>query len=1036
MADFVVQRHSAVMERLRRRIEMFRRHHNGCEARYEAVTADRLEIERQQTYMLHQRFQQTKAKRAKHRQQQPSTQQHPATGESNGLRCNPMAGAGSETGEVAGVEQTRSSSSTLIALHETVKKKLESAASPQNGDQQNGYGDNFSVPKKMRLDEQVGGVNGSSTGKSVSPLHHLDSKPPNIDTIQLNGNHSLGMDATSKNNCLSDNLQRLDDADGYCMVKQEPMDGLPCMISGTGGSMTQNILMPELNLNEQDWKELIEELNRSVPDEYINDLFTEEFEEKKDTESSASAAQTPLPLDIVNIKTEFSPANSEPEQRGSPQMRPNQPGSSFLNAPSVPVSAASPVVGNSQPLPQAPNQIANQTFHQPSSQGPKQPQPGQRATSGITVPGQSTGSSKEMTPAQQLQQIAAKQNRAQLIQNQQQAQKFNQSSHVPNWAQSGPSPNTLGGPFVMEKSNSTSVYQQDFNNPKLINSGMSAKSSSRSGNNYVQLSHVNMLSHQSSNLNQNPVSNQNSMLNYGNTKPLTHFEVDCGQEVTQPNQNKAALLAYLQQQQRQPPQLSRVIEEQKRLLVKQKTGLNYQTLVSHSQDQNTTPNVTRVPVSVPGPNVGTQPPVSSISGSHGNATYLANQQQAALKHQMLLDQQKQREQQQHIILEQQKHQYIMGQRQQLLAEQEKQRQQQEQQLQRHLTRPPPQYQDQQQNPYQQQVNQFQGSSQGHPNVGSLGPAASSSPRMFPQNQGMMQMSQNQSQNTLPPNPSTSTQQEMMAAPYANIPNVQQGGIYNLGSSINQMLTPTAQNSMNNGQAQIQRQSSIGQSGTMPPGYGQNLLGNSNLTQQHNKGPVNPSLAKPQLARMPAPVGVQNSSWQHQGIQNMNSQTQGNSTLGAFNASSSFHLQQTHPKMSGQQFTQGMSQTGLSTARPVTSINTSVTGQIISSLNGPQRTNSSAQQQQQVIPGVTQTVPDTTNFAQTSNQQMASRASIHCSQSYQVRTPTQDLAFGFSSQTASTGLQSLPGDAELMDSLLKNRTTEEWMNDLDEFLGTH
>ncbi|TNN35510.1 Mastermind-like protein 1 [Liparis tanakae] len=71
MADFVTPRHSAVMERLRRRIELFRQHHNSCESRYESATLERLELERQQTFALHQRCLQAKAKRSsKHRQPQ------------------------------------------------------------------------------------------------------------------------------------------------------------------------------------------------------------------------------------------------------------------------------------------------------------------------------------------------------------------------------------------------------------------------------------------------------------------------------------------------------------------------------------------------------------------------------------------------------------------------------------------------------------------------------------------------------------------------------------------------------------------------------------------------------------------------------------------------------------------------------------------------------------------------------------------------------------------------------------------------------
>lgn len=91
------------------------------------------------------------------------------------------------------------------------------------------------------------------------------------------------------------------------------------------------------------------------------------------------------------------------------------------------------------------------------------------------------------------------------------------------------------------------------------------------------------------------------------------------------------------------------------------------------QDQTPSPNVPRVPVSVPGPGVGAQAPNVSMAGNHSNPPYLSNQQQAAVmkQHQMLMDQQKQREQQQkHLLMEQQKQQFLMEQRQQhLLAEQ-------------------------------------------------------------------------------------------------------------------------------------------------------------------------------------------------------------------------------------------------------------------------------------------------------------------------------------------------------------------------------
>ena len=111
MADFVVPppRHSAVMERLRRRIELFRRHHNSCENRYQNTAKERLELERQQTFALHQRCLQTKAKRSsKHRQPQPNSDQPLQRGHTTG-GSNAEQGDGATPGD-----QNRNS--TLIAV--------------------------------------------------------------------------------------------------------------------------------------------------------------------------------------------------------------------------------------------------------------------------------------------------------------------------------------------------------------------------------------------------------------------------------------------------------------------------------------------------------------------------------------------------------------------------------------------------------------------------------------------------------------------------------------------------------------------------------------------------------------------------------------------------------------------------------------------------------------------------------------------------------------------------------------------------------
>uniref|UniRef100_A0A0K8RUI2 Mastermind-like protein 1 n=1 Tax=Crotalus horridus TaxID=35024 RepID=A0A0K8RUI2_CROHD len=316
-------------------------------------------------------------------------------------------------------------------------------------------------------------------------------------------------------------------------------------------------------------------------------------------------------------------------------------------------------------------------------------------------------------------------------------------------------------------------------------------------------------------------------------------------------------------------------------------------------------------------------------------------------------------------------------------------------------------------------------------VNNLGQSNSSSPRMFSQNQNMIQIGTGHNSVS-----SSSNQQDRAVNQYTGLQNIQRGNLYSMASGMTQMVQQHA-NPTANGQPQMQRQPSLAQGPALPAGYGQNTLGNSGISHQHNKGALNATLSKPQMARMPA-IGAQNPSWQHQGISNMNNQAQRNNGLGTFTASSTFHMQQTHLKLSSQQFAQGMPQVSLNTSRTMAPMNSAVSGQILPSLGAQQRTNPPAQQPvqaQQVLPGMSQTVPDLT-FSQNQNQQLSNRTSLHCTQGYPVRTASQELPFAYSNPSGGNGLQNLTGDTDLIDTLLKNRTSEEWMNDLDELLGNH
>uniref|UniRef100_A0A2K5F3L9 Mastermind like transcriptional coactivator 1 n=1 Tax=Aotus nancymaae TaxID=37293 RepID=A0A2K5F3L9_AOTNA len=977
MAEFALPRHSAVMERLRRRIELCRRHHSTCEARYEAVSPERLELERQHTFALHQRCIQAKAKRAGKHRQPPAAAAPPAPHAAQRLD----AADGPEHGRPA------------AHLHDTVKRNLDSTTSPKNGDQQNGYGDLFPGHKKTRWETPLGVAVSSNGLPPASPLGQPD-KPTGADALQSSGKHSLGLDSLNKK-CLADSSLHLNGgsnpSESFPLslnkeLKQEPVDDLPCMITGTVGSISQSNLMPDLNLNEQEWKELIEELNRSVPDEDMKDLFNEDFEEKKDLESSGSATQTPLAQDI-NIKTEFSPAAFEQEQLGSPQVRAGSAGQTFLGPSSAPVNTDSPSLAGSQTL-----------FHtsgQPGADSPSpnlmpasaQAQNAQRALASVVLPSQGPGGASELSSAHQLQQIAAKQKREQMLQNPQQATPAAAPGQMSTWQQTGPSHSSLDVPYPMEKPASPSSYKQDFTNSKLLMMPSVNKSSPQPGGPYLQPSHVSLLNHQPpNNLNQNSMNNPGSVLDYGNTKPLSHYKADCGQGSPGSGQSKPALMAYL------PQQLSHLSHEQNSLfLMKPKPGnVTFRSLLPSGQEQN--PSSVAVPAQAA--SVGTQPPAVSVASSHNSSPYLSSQQQAAVmkQHQLLLDQQKQREQQQKHL-------------------------QQQQFLQRH---------------FPQQVGQFTGSSAAVPGMNNLGPSNSSCPRVFPQAGNLMPMGPGHA--SVSSLPSNSGQQDRGVAQFTGSQNMPQSSLYGMASGITQIVAqPPPQ--ATNGHAHIPRQTSVGQNTSVSAAYGQNSLGTSGLSQQHNKGTLNSGLTKPPVPRVSPAMGGQNSSWQHQGMPNLSGQTPGNSSMSPFTAASSFHMQQPHLKISSPQFSQAVP------TRPMAPMSSAAAvGSLLPPVSAQQRTSAPAPAPppaapQQGLPGLSPAGPELGAFSQSPASQMGSRAGLHCTQAYPVRTAGQELPFAYSGQPGGSGLSSVAGHTDLIDSLLKNRTSEEWMNDLDDLLGS-
>uniref|UniRef100_A0A3B3E0N1 Mastermind-like transcriptional coactivator 1 n=1 Tax=Oryzias melastigma TaxID=30732 RepID=A0A3B3E0N1_ORYME len=304
-------------QRLRRKIELYRQHQINCESRYEKASVERLELERQQTVALHQRCLQTKAKRAsKHRQPPPS-------GDQAGQRA---AAAGAEHGENGGTAPEQSRNSTLIALQETVKRKLESAGSPLSREPANGYGEGFPPNKKPSLD------NGAPNGAL------LDSKRGISNLLSFNGTNGGAAGSADGVQEGDLNFQRKE-------MKQEPEDILPIMPPSVGGN---NSLIPDLNLNEQEWKELMEELNFTVPIEDIQDILNNGFEDRKDP---LELAPSPTGGGAVEggPSAEFPSASAAFEQdphMGSPHVRSTPSGPPHPTSSPVASSASSPDQNN------------------------------------------------------------------------------------------------------------------------------------------------------------------------------------------------------------------------------------------------------------------------------------------------------------------------------------------------------------------------------------------------------------------------------------------------------------------------------------------------------------------------------------------------------------------------------------------------------------------------------------------------------------------------------------------------------------------
>lgn len=174
----------------------------------------------------------------------------------------------------------------------------------------------------------------------------MDIKPllggPNTSTgnnTTSNGNHvGRGSDELGKNggNHLPDMKLNgsLDLEDSFGLLKdlkQEPLDDGGGMESSDPQSLSnQNKLFSDINLNDQEWQELIDELANTVPEDDMHDLFNEDFEDKKEPDFGRPANnQTPGPQEAAGNTTApvggVGPASALPPPPQPPQGGPQVP---------------------------------------------------------------------------------------------------------------------------------------------------------------------------------------------------------------------------------------------------------------------------------------------------------------------------------------------------------------------------------------------------------------------------------------------------------------------------------------------------------------------------------------------------------------------------------------------------------------------------------------------------------------------------------------------------------------------------------------
>ncbi|KAJ8280674.1 hypothetical protein GJAV_G00057600 [Gymnothorax javanicus] len=421
----VPQLHNAIVERLRARIELCRRHHSTCESRYQRGQAENSDREHENTLHLLNIVQQgpgnRKSKGNRSAAQQPPEYNSRINGEQKSQNSS----------------EADSKHSTRIALQGSLRRKIEGQpqgyAPKQNGLSVAGgpFGSDF---KRLRMEGGVLGHAGCAFSNGQS-RQALQGGTGHTAAGKESGASSLAVQAERFAQTLREMKKEpgeLLHSCGHLLSAGTGVTAAPFDFKDEGGGQID----PEL-------QDLFDELTKSVPS--LDDLeFEKMLKQEHDNGDDASfhlelgrpasaggAGKQGCPPPLKAVKSEFSPPGFCQNSGALQQLRPASAGPAFSLA-NAPLVAGAPKNGSSQ-----------------SSLGP---------SSRPLAPWQ------EVSHAEQLKQIAANQQQPAALMHHPQRHQQGQSGIVANWPSPITSAHSATSPFGLEKVPALSGQAKGLNN--------------------------------------------------------------------------------------------------------------------------------------------------------------------------------------------------------------------------------------------------------------------------------------------------------------------------------------------------------------------------------------------------------------------------------------------------------------------------------------------------------------------------------------------------------------------------------------------